>query len=84
MLAEHGLSMPYLCCTVLASASYMSQVMSQVMSTSPSLSYHTNCLYAPNAAAEETVSLPANVLLKLAFLNAGVKEMLTIMYIQIG
>ena len=57
--------------------------MSQVMSTSPALPYHTNCLYAPNAAAEETVSLPAKVLLKLTlkltFLNAGVKEMLTCM-----
>ena len=51
--------------------------MSQVMFTSPALPYHTNCLYVPNAAAEETVSLPVNVLLKLAFLNAGVKEMLT-------
>ena len=51
--------------------------MSQVMSTSPAFPYHSNCLYAPNAAAEETVSLPANVLLELTFLNAGVKEMLT-------
>ena len=51
--------------------------MSQVMFTSPALQYHTNCLYVPNAAAEENVSLLANVLLKLAFLNADVKEMLT-------
>ena len=42
--------------------------MSQVMFTSPALPYHTNCLYVPNAAAEETVSLPVNVVLKLAFL----------------
>ena len=33
-------------------------------------------LYVPNAAAVDTVSLPKNVLLKLAFLNAGVKEKL--------
>ena len=52
-------------------------VMSQVMFSSPALPYHTNCLYVPNAAAKETVSLPVNVVLKLAFLNAGVKEMLT-------
>ena len=51
--------------------------MSQVMSTSTALPYHTNCLYVPSVAAEKTVSLPANVLLKLEFLDAGVKEMLT-------
>ena len=53
------------------------EAMSQVMSTSPAHPYHTNCLYVPNAAADGSVSFPANVLLKLAFLNAGVKEMLT-------
>ena len=50
---------------------------SHVLSTSPALPCHKNCLYVLNAAAQENISHPANVLLKLAFLNASVKEMLT-------
>ena len=46
----------------------------EVMSTSPSLPYHANCLYVPNAAAEETVGLclPANVLLKAKIIKKSV------------
>ena len=56
------------------------EVMSQVMFTSSALPHHSNCLYVPNAAAEETVSLTSNVLLKLFLYQFRIYATTTFLY----